>query len=182
VLATVALLPSLGACAAPPALPRCAADQGAPARSGGYQLGPGDRLRVTVFRHEPLSGEFALGPDGTVALPLVGAVAAEGLTARQLESAIEDELREQRYLLDPDVSIEVLIHRPFYILGEVAAPGEYEYVAGMTLANAVALAGGYTYRADRSSVTVSRGHCVRPATAAARLRPGAIVRVSPRFF
>ena len=136
---------------------------------------------MTVFRHEPLSGEFTLGATGMVAMPLVGAVAADGLTTRELELAIEHQLRQERYLVDPDVSIQVLTYRPFYILGEVAQPGEYEYVSGMTLVNAVALAGGYTYRADRSSVTISRGHCMREATAATRLLPGAIVRVPARF-
>jgi protein involved in polysaccharide export with SLBB domain len=150
--------------------------------SNGYQLGSGDRLQVTVFRHDNLSGEFALGATGAVALPLVGAIPADGLTARELEVAIEDRLREGGYLVAPDVSIELLNRRPFYVLGEVAQPGQYEHVAGMTLANAVALAGGYTYRADRGSVTISRGHCAREATAATKVLPGGIIRVPARFF
>jgi protein involved in polysaccharide export with SLBB domain len=76
----------------------------------------------------------------------------------------------------------VLTRRPIYVVGEVAQPGEYEYVSGMTLMNAVALAGGYTYRADRSSVRISRDHCVREASADSRLLPGAVIRVPPRFF
>jgi polysaccharide export outer membrane protein len=76
----------------------------------------------------------------------------------------------------------VLTHRPFYVLGEVAQPAEYECVSGMTLVNAVALAGGYTCRADRSSVTISRGDCPRAATAASTVLPGEVVRVPPRFF
>ena len=76
----------------------------------------------------------------------------------------------------------MLTYRPFYILGEVPRPGEYEYVSGMTLVNAVALAGGYTYRADRTGVTISRGHCVREATAATRVLPGEVIRVPARFF
>jgi polysaccharide export outer membrane protein len=137
---------------------------------------------VTVFRHEPLSGEFTVGSAGMVALPLIEAVSAGGLTARELEIAIEDQLREQDYLLDPDVSIQVLTHRPFYVVGEVAQPGVYEYVTGMTLANAVALAGGYTYRADRSSAAIVHGDCVRDVTAVTRVLPGDIVRVPERFF
>jgi protein involved in polysaccharide export with SLBB domain len=180
-LAASGLLLSLGACSADPALPWC--DPG-PTAAGqnGYRLGPGDQLQVTVFRHEDLSGEFTLGAAGTLALPLAGAIPADGLTARELEVAIEDRLRQERYLVEPDVSIQVLTHRPIYVLGEVAAPGEYEYVAGMSLINAVALAGGYTYRADRSSVRISRDSCVREATADSRLLPGAVIRVPPRFF
>jgi polysaccharide biosynthesis/export protein len=176
------LLASLGACASGPALPPCDLSRTAAARLDGYQLGPGDQLHVTVFRHEPLSGEFTLGATGALALPLVGAVAADGLTTRELEIAIENQLREERYLVDPDVSIQVLTRRPFYVLGEVAQPGAYEYVSGMTLVNAVALAGGYTYQADRSSVTISRGHCVRAATAASTVLPGEVVHVPARFF
>jgi protein involved in polysaccharide export with SLBB domain len=179
-LAAVVLLPCLGACSSGPALPQCAVSP--TAASDGYQLGSGDRLQVTVFRHDSLSGEFALDATGTIALPLVGAVPADGLTTRQLESAIEDQLREGGYLVAPDVSIALLNRRPFYVLGEVAQPGQYEHVAGMTLAKAVAVAGGYTYRADRGSVTISRGHCLREATAATRVLPGEIIRVPARFF
>jgi polysaccharide export outer membrane protein len=137
---------------------------------------------VTVFRDDSLSGEFALDATGRIALPLVGAIPADGLTTRQLESAIEDQLREKGYLVAPDVSIELLNRRPFYVLGEVAQPGQYEYVAGMTLVKAVALAGGYTYRADRAAVRISRGHCVRDATPATRVLPGEVIRVPARFF
>jgi len=181
-LVAAGLLACLSACASDPPLPRCELDAGAAAGLNGYQLGPGDLLQVSVFRHEPLSGEFTLDGTGTLALPLVGDVAADGLTPRELEAEIEDELREGRYLIDPHVSIQVLSHRPFYILGEVAAPGPYEYVAGMTLVNAVALAGGYTPRADRSSVTISRDHCLREAMAATRVLPGDVIRVPVRFF
>jgi protein involved in polysaccharide export with SLBB domain len=135
-----------------------------------------------MFRHERLSGEFALDATGAIALPLVGAIPAKGLTAREVEIAIEDQLREGGYLVAPDVSIELLNRRPFYVLGEVAQPGQYEHVTGMTLVRAVALAGGYTYRADRGTVTISRGHCLREATAATRVLPGEIIRVPARFF
>jgi polysaccharide export outer membrane protein len=116
-LTALGLLASLGACASGPALPRCDLSPTAAARLDGYQLGPGDQLQVTVFRHEPLSGEFTLGATGMVAMPLVGGVAADGLTTRELELAIENQLRQERYLVDPDVSIQVLTYRPFYILG-----------------------------------------------------------------
>jgi len=180
-LTAAGLLPFLGACASQPALPWC---DPSPTAAGldGYQLGPGDRLRVVVFRHERLSGEFALDATGTVAMPLVGAIPANGLTAGELGSEIEDQLQEKGYLIVPRVAIEVLTHRPFYILGEVARPGAFEHVSGMTLVNAVALAGGYTARADRSSVSISRSHCVREATAATRVLPSEVIRVPARFF
>ncbi|HYZ26164.1 MAG TPA: polysaccharide biosynthesis/export family protein [Geminicoccaceae bacterium] len=151
-------------------------------RREGYQLGPGDRLRVAVYRHERLSGESTLDATGTLVMPLLGAIPADGLTPRELELEIEEQLQDDGYLRAPHVGIEVMTHRPFYILGEVSRPGEYEHVSGMTLVNAVALAGGYTYRADRTGVTISRGHCVREATAATKVLPGAVIRVPARFF
>ena len=99
-LTAVGLLACLGACSSGPALPRC--DLGATAAEvDGYQLGSGDRLQVTVFRDDSLSGEFTLDATGTIALPLVGAIPADGLTARELESAIEDQLREKGYFVAP---------------------------------------------------------------------------------
>jgi polysaccharide biosynthesis/export protein len=169
------MLPCLGACSASPALARC---EVSPTASDGYRLGSGDRLQLTMFRHERLSGEFALDATGAIALPLVGAIPAKGLTAREVEIAIEDQLREGGYLVAPDVSIELLNRRPFYVLGEVAQPGQY----GMTLGKAVALAGSYTYQADRGSMTISRGHCLREATAATRVLSGEIIRIPARFF
>ena len=152
------------------------------AGSEAYALDTGDRLQLTVFRHENLSGEFTLDATGSVALPLVGDIAARGRTARELESAIENRLRQDGYLIDPDVSIEVLSHRPFYVLGEVAQPGRYEYVPWMTVVNAVALAGGYSYRADRDDVMIAHGDCAREANAVTAVLPGHIVRVPERFF
>jgi len=151
------------------------------AGSEAYALDTGDTLQVTVFRHENLSGEFTLDATGSVALPLVGEIAARG-PARELESAIENRLRQDGYLIDPDVSIEVLSHRPFYVLGEVAQPGRYEYVPWMTVVNAVALAGGYSYRADRDNVMIAHGECAREANAVTAVLPGHIVRVPERFF
>lgn len=172
----------LAGCASGSDLPTCTQSAAAEGAADAYALGAGDQMRITVFRNPELSGEFAIDGEGYLALPLGGEVLAKGLDVRQLENQIEIRFKEGGFLVDPQVSVEVLTYRPFYILGEVAQPGEYEYVSGMTLVNAVALAGGYTYRADRSSVTISRGHCMREATAATRLLPGAIVRVPARFF
>lgn len=151
----------------------------------GYSLGPGDRLRVTVFRHEDLSGEFELDGEGYFALPLVGEIKAGGRVARELENDIETAFKEGGYLVSPQVSLEVLNYRPFYILGEVNQPGSYPYVNGMTVINAVALAGGYTYRASQGSISVQRGGsngkkvAVGPTT---QVLPGDIISVPERFF
>ena len=150
-----------------------------------YRLGPGDALRVTVFRHEDLSGEFRLDGQGYFALPLLGEVRGGGRTARELESEIESALKSGGYLVDPQVSLEVLNYRPFYIIGEVNNPGSFEYVNGMTVINAVALAGGFTYRADQDDIVISRGGSSGPEIAAApdsEVLPGDIIEVQERFF
>jgi polysaccharide biosynthesis/export protein VpsN len=173
----------------PPAIPEAAgagASGGAPIGDiSGYKLGPGDALRVTVFRHEDLSGEFSLDGEGYFALPLVGEILAGGRTARQVESEVEVALKSGGYLVDPQVSIEVLNYRPFYIIGEVNNPGSFEYVSGMTVINAVALAGGYTYRADQDDIIISRGGSNGPRIEAlpdTEVLPGDIIEVTERFF
>ena len=96
-----------------------------------YQLGPGDQIRLTVFGENDLSGEFKVGDDGTVALPLIGQIPARGQSPAQLEKAIADKLQPD-YVRDPNVSVEVLTYRPFFIIGEVNKPGSYPYQSGMT--------------------------------------------------
>ena len=177
----------------PPSVPLGEAAGGGPGGSGeapiedisGYKLGPGDALRVTVFRHEDLSGEFSLDGEGYFSLPLVGEILAGGRTARQVESEVEVALKSGGYLVDPQVSIEVLNYRPFYIIGEVNNPGSFEYVSGMTVINAVALAGGYTYRADQDDIIISRGGSNGPRIEAlpdTEVLPGDIIEVTERFF
>src|SRR5262249_18821055 len=120
-----------------------------------YTLGTGDKVRVIVFGEADLGGEFVVADTGFVSIPLLGQIAANGRTVRQLEDDIAAKLAA-KYLKDPRVSIEVLHYRPFYIIGEVNKPGEYPYVANMSVLKAVALAGGYTYRANESSVYIRR--------------------------
>jgi polysaccharide export outer membrane protein len=113
------------------------------AETESYTLGAGDKLRVLVFNEPDLSGEFTVDSDGGMAMPLIGEVKAAGLTVRQLETAIANTLK-RGYMVDPQVAVEILETRPFYILGEVRQPGSYPYVNGMTVLNAMALAGGNT--------------------------------------
>lgn len=193
-LGLVVVIGLIGGCSSsPPPTPVEAAARAGAATSGGapledissYKLGPGDALRITVFRHEDLSGEFRLDGEGYFALPLVGEILAGGRTARQLENEIEVALKSGGYLVEPQVSIEVLNYRPFYIIGEVNNPGSFEYVSGMTVINAVALAGGFTYRADQDDIVISRGGSSGPEIQAApdtEVLPGDIVEIQERFF
>jgi protein involved in polysaccharide export with SLBB domain len=183
-VASVLGLGSLVAACSSSSLPACEVTEAAavPEDIAGYTLGPGERVRVTVFRHEQLSGEFQVDGSGSVSLPLIGDVPAQDLTTRQLETRIADTLKNEGYLVNPRVSVEVMTYRPFYILGEVNNPGQYEYTNGMTVTNAVALAGGYTYRADGDDIEIRRSGCAVSADATTQVLPGEVVFVPERFF
>lgn len=150
-----------------------------------YKLGSGDRIRVTVFGHEDLSGEFDVDGSGNVSLPLIRNVAAQGLTVKQLEQIIIDRLTPD-YLKDPSVSVDVLNYRPFYIYGEVNQPGSYAYVSGMTVVNAIAMAGGFTYRAKKSRVEITRASDAsktpQEGSPDTLVLPGDVIEVPERFF
>lgn len=150
-----------------------------------YRLGSGDRVKVTVFGHDDLSGRFLVGGNGVVALPLIGKIRAGGLTVEELEARIVGALKPD-YLKNPRVSIEVLNYRPFYIIGEVKQPGSYPYVSGMTVVNAIALAGGYTYRARENKIYVTHAadskNLKRPADHDTIILPGDVIEVPERFF
>ncbi len=120
-----------------------------------YRLDSGDNLRITVFEQDDLSNTYTIDQAGYVAFPLIGAVSARGQTAQELEGQIAGRLR-QGFLRDPDVSIQIDQHRSFFILGEVNGAGQYTYVPGMNVQNAIAIAGGYTARANQINVDITR--------------------------
>ena len=181
--ALVALAMLVTGCSSTPTTIPSAIDE-PDAATKSYRVNSGDRLRVTVFRHVDLSGEFVLDGGGFFALPLLGAINGGGRTPRELESDIETAFKDGGYLVNPQVGIEVLTYRPFYILGEVNQPGSYPYVSGMTAINAIALAGGFTYRAKRSSMTISRSDNGprRSIDATGEILPGDILTIHERFF
>ena len=181
--ALVVLAMSATGCASTPTPISSAADQPAAAIKS-YRVNSGDRLRVTVFRHVDLSGEFVLDGGGFFALPLLGAIQGRDRTARELETDIETAFKDGGYLVNPQVGIEILTYRPFYILGEVNQPGSYPYVSGMTAISAIALAGGFTYRAKRSSMTISRSDDGprRSIDVTGEILPGDILTVHESFF
>jgi protein involved in polysaccharide export with SLBB domain len=159
--------------------------QSSGAQAGQYHLGVADEVRVTVFDEPTLSGEFSVNSDGKIALPLIGDVPAAGRTADSVGEAIETALRAG-YLRDPKVSVEVLTFRPFYILGEVNKPGKYPFSDDLTVLNAVATAGGFTYRADKHHVYIRHSKemsehrvMLEPTT---EVQPGDTVRIGERYF
>ena len=151
-----------------------------------YKLGSGDKLKLIVYGENDLGGEYLVDGAGQVQLPLLGQVRAAGLSVHDFEAAVGGKFVSEGYLKDPRVSVEVENYRPFYIIGEVKSPGQYPYVSGMNALNAVALAGGYTYRADDKDVYIRRNGSSKeqevPADQTTKIDPGDIIRVDERIF
>jgi len=152
---------------------------------GAYTLDSGDKLRIVVFGQDGLTNGYGVDAAGSITMPLIGAVRARGLSVAELSAAIEARLR-QGYIREPHVAAEIEAYRPFFILGEVSFPGQYPYVANMTVETAVAIAGGFSPRALRSNVELSRsvrGQTVRnTAPVTTPVRPGDTISVSERWF
>ena len=149
-----------------------------------YRLGAGDQLRITVFDEPSLTGSFVISPQGTVSFPLIGEVEAHQLTSREFSEALLKQLRQ--FIREPRVAVEISQYRPFYILGEVQKPGAYPYAAGLTAQKAVALAGGYTYRAQTLRIFLKRESAQNETPqwlkAPLSIYPGDTLRVGERLF
>jgi len=150
-----------------------------------YRTGSGDKLRITVFGHDDLSGDFLVDGSGYIALPLIGKIKAGDSTSREIELAIVNKLKPD-FLKNPRVGVEILNYRPFYILGEVKNPGSYPYVDGMKVINAIALSGGYTYRGRENKLLIIRAkdpeRKKQPADHDTIVLPGDVIEVPERFF
>ena len=156
---------------------------------GSYHLGPGDQIRIITYDETQLSNTFTVGDDGKIAFPLIGTVTASGLTPDLFASEIAASLQNSKLVNQPSVSVEVVQYRPISVLGEVNHPGQYPYQPGMTTLDAVALAGGFTYRAvtgyasdwrtaGHGSVDAIKGK-VGPGSS---LEPGDVINVFERYF
>lgn len=152
---------------------------------GGYTLGPGDKVHVTVFGEPDLSSEYTLDGNGNIRLPLAGVVRAAGYTAQQLEGAIYAALAAG-YMRDPRLTVEITRYRPVYVVGQVTKPGQYDYVHDMTLLQSVALAGGFTTQAKESEVYLRHEGEAKeqlvPTAQPLLIRPGDTVRVDTTLF
>ena len=154
-----------------------------------YRLGTGDVVSLTVFGEPELSGQFELDGQGAIDLPLVSGVKLAGLTARQAMEKIKSEY-SKGYLQDPSITIKITKYRPFYIMGEIRAPGEYPYKENITVLEAVAAAKGFTYRANQKRIEIVRKmpgdkrkeKKVFSATKHSPEMPGDVIKVKERFF
>ncbi|WP_158928028.1 polysaccharide biosynthesis/export family protein [Acidisphaera sp. S103] len=178
-VAAVCLL--LAACSPGSGLPPL---QATPA--GPYRLGVGEDVRIITFGEERLTGQFRVNDRGDIAIPLLGTIPANGLTTTELEQSIAKQLTVKKVLLNPSVSVEVLQYRPVFILGEVSKPGEYPYQPGMTVLTAVAIAGGFSYRAETGYASILRtsdGHSVEGRVPRGmEVRPGDVIDIFERYF
>ena len=150
-----------------------------------YRLGAGDKLQIDVFNQADLTGEYILDGNGRFTMHLIGKVTAANLTPTELEALLISKLKPD-YLVNPRVSVRVQNFRPFYIMGEVKSPSSYAYVNGMTYLTAVAIAGGFTYRAKKDRVYVVRGGDPEGGEHKLdvndKVRPGDIIRIAERLF
>jgi len=150
-----------------------------------YKLGVGDRLQIIVAGQADLSGEFVIDGNGQFFMPLIDEVDAAGLNPAELENLIVEKLKPD-YLVNPRVNIQVLKYRPYYLMGEVASRGAFPYLSGMSYLKAIAIAGGFTYRAKQDYVFVIRAdddslqEIKLPMNE--KVQPGDIIRVAERMF
>ncbi|KKC27770.1 polysaccharide biosynthesis/export family protein [Sphingomonas sp. SRS2] len=156
------------------------------AEAPAYILGTGDKVRISVFGEPKLDGEYVVSSTGVVSFPLIGNIPARGQTVEAMQEDIRSKLAAG-YLKDPRVAAEVLNYRPFYILGEINKPGEYPFVNGITVQQAVAMAGGFSYRANTRRVFIKRAldtseRPIEIKSVAVALMPGDTIRVGERFF
>jgi len=181
--ALVALV--LASCS-PPRAPAASSAAPAAAAPGDliYRLSNGDKLQVDVYDEPDLSAVVEITGTGKVNLPLIGPVEAEGKTVDEFQQAVTEKLLDG-YLTAPRVNVQVLNYKPFYIFGEVSKPGEYTFKEGMNVINAVAIAGGYTYRANSTEIYIQReggAEYAYPVGPNVRVLPGDLLRVPERYF
>lgn len=150
-----------------------------------YTLDTGDQLHVTVFGQDDMAGDYVVDGSGNISLPLIAQIEARGHTSEDLEQAIGQRLVEGGYLKEPSVNVQILTHRPFFILGQVSRPGQFVYMENMTVLAAVAMAGGFTARADSDGFTITRkvGDQIVEEKAQRNtvVRPGDVVYVRERI-
>lgn len=172
---------------APVQMAQTAPAQTAYVKPTSYRISEGDRLDVKVFGEPEMSGEVQVDGEGTISLPLVGRLTAAGLTAGALRGQITSQIRAKGYVQDPNVTVSILSYEPFNIFGEVRNAGQYNYRPGMTVQDAIALAGGYTYRANKKYIHIkhengNREEKLSMAGEKLYVQPGDSLRVSERFF
>ena len=149
-------------------------------------LQPGEKIKITVYGEEALTGEYDISPSGYVTMPLIGAIKAAGRSQSEFGRDVANRYLRGGFLQDPHVTVAVVQFKPFYVLGEAVTPGEYPFRSGLNVHSAVAMAGGFTYRASRSHVLIKHGGEEAwheyPLTAELAIAPGDLIRIPERYF
>ena len=149
------------------------------------KLQPGDKVSINVYGEDKLSGEYQIDQSGQISLPLAGTIEAQGLTQTELEQALAKKFRSE-YLKHPKVTVTISTLQPYYVMGEVTKPGEYAYKSGLNILTAIAIAGGPTYRASRSTVEIQRRGDTKkreyPMSASVPILPGDVINLPQRYF
>jgi polysaccharide biosynthesis/export protein len=181
IFSVLALVLSLTGCASSGSLPSLTLTQ----QQSVYRLGSGDELKITVYGEERLTGNYSINGQGNLSFPLVGEIQAENKTISEFEALLKKTLSEG-FLNDPNIVVEVANYRPYYILGEVSKPGEYQFVDGLTIFSAAARAGGFTYRADQKRVYIRHkdgtSEILYRLEGGTPVQPGDTIRISERIF
>jgi polysaccharide export outer membrane protein len=150
-----------------------------------YKLNIGDIVRITIFDEENLSGEYQIDSKGRINMPLIGSIATKDKVAKQLGDDIRKKYQDG-YLTNPIVNVEVTSVKPFFIIGEVNNPGSFQYKNNMSVIDAVATAGGYTYRANKNKIYITRGGNKEKAKVRVgemnEVLPGDVIIIKERFF
>ncbi|ATC94414.1 polysaccharide biosynthesis/export family protein [Pseudoalteromonas tunicata] len=149
-----------------------------------YILGPGDKIEIKVHGQDDLTVEALLGNSGKINYPFLGEVSIAGLSTKEVEAVIQKGLKGD-YFINPNVYAQVVEYRPFYIHGEVKKPGGYPYQPGMTINQAVALAGGLTERASREKIYLfkeSNKNQQLIAELGTQVSAGDTITIDQRFF
>lgn len=150
-----------------------------------YRLNSGDRIVIRVYGEEDMTVDTRLGDVAVISYPFLGDINVRGMTPNELTQRIVAGLKGP-YLVDPVVSVDIVEYRPFFLNGEVNKPGAISYQPGMTLRKAVAMAGGFTERANRKNAEIiAAGDATqkgRPASLDDLVQPGDIVTIGQSFF
>jgi protein involved in polysaccharide export with SLBB domain len=153
---------------------------------GNYRLGAGDKIRVVVLQDSEFSGDYEVNATGAISVRVLGPIQVVGMTLLELEDMLRERYRQGGYLVSPRLSVELVASRPFYIVGEVSRPGQFPYVYCLHVIQAIAIAGGFTRRASKSSVTIRRYYATaaeeQAVTEDTLVEPGDVLRVPERYF
>jgi protein involved in polysaccharide export with SLBB domain len=156
-----------------------------PADDSSYRLSSDDEISITVFSEPDMSiNKIKVGTNGSISMPLLGQVSVKGLTVTELEKELTNRLLDG-YLIKPDVTVSITEYRPFYISGAVRKPGSYSYRKGLTIEKAIVLAGGFTQRAAKDTISLVNDETKRNVISAPlnkSVLPGDVIIVNESFF